>query len=211
MRPERFDAVLVSETSGTLPLRSRQTPPPASHMIKFGLLALLASAVLLPQLGLAAYGAFNADLRQQILDHPMIAIQFVAVLGFWLVLFGLPMHKMICRLLSRRSVEITSTSVAVDDLGVFGNQAWNAPLTEFSGIAHHVRSSLGGTRHELVLIHPDSRKSVLLLRSEHISDTDVERFSALLRVPHIPAAELYRLGKGRGIGPRVAVSEPLAA
>jgi hypothetical protein len=211
MRPDRFDHVDIAGSFGALPIRSTQSSPSLSNSIHLALLSLLAASVVVPQLGLAAYGLADPVVRQQVLERPLVAFEIAVALAFWLALFGWPMSRLFTKTTSRRAVEITASSVAVDERRAFGRQTWRAPLAEYSGIAHHIRSSLTSQRHELVLVHPNSRKSVVLLVDEHITQADASRFCALLKLPQIPAGELYRLRRPAELNSLPGKYQPMAA
>ena len=66
------------------------------------------------------------------------------------------------------------------------------PLASFAGVAHHVRASLSGTRHELILVHPDREKSVLLSLAAKVAQAEVDRVAALLGHKEISPGVLYR-------------------
>ncbi len=194
MRPESFECVTMTNGSASLPLRSVQGPVKATSLAALIFLSVVAACVIVPLLALAGYALQSAEIRQAILSQPIVSFQLLAAILLWLFLFAWPLKSLFSRLTWRRAVEITSESVAVRDTRSFGDSNWTAPLSSYKGIAHHTRSSLSGTRQELVLVHPDARRSVLLLTAEHISGSDISRITRLLALPQIAAAELYRLG-----------------
>lgn len=196
MRPTRFDCVKVANI-GELPLRSTQSSPKLHNSMSLILLLILAAGVVVPQISLAIHGLSDPLVRPRIIEQPIVAFEFAVALAFWLTLFGWPLWSLVRRLLAHRAVEISTSIVAVADRGAFGQKVWKVPLTEYLGIAHHTRSSLAGTRHELILAHCDRRKSIMLQVDDHISQNDAEHFCRLLKLPQIPARELYRLGSGK--------------
>jgi hypothetical protein len=197
MRPEMFQRVEAFGATDGLPFRTSQDAATTPNLMHLILLSLLAAVVVLPQIGLAGYALSSPELRGAILAQPMVSLQLAIALVFWIGLFAWPLHALYARLTWRRTVEITAETVAVSDLLAFGGSTWTAPLASFKGVAHHIRSSLSGNRHELVLIHPDPKRSVLLMVADHFSDADVARMTHLLRLPQVAANELYRLGKAR--------------
>lgn len=193
MRPRLFECVELKSTADTMPIQSSQTAPRAANAVHLSLMTLLAGLIVLPQVAFAGYAISSPQLRSVIAGQPLIALQLVVALVVWIALFALPLSGLFARLTWRRNVEITAEQVAVSDDGAFGTSHWTAPLASYKGVAHHIRSSLSGNRHELILVHPDQRHSVLLLVAEHMSDADVARMANLLRMPQIPAGELYRV------------------
>jgi hypothetical protein len=83
--------------------------------------------------------------------------------------------------------------------------ACSAPLASYSGVTHRVRASLAGSRHELILVHHEREKSILLSVAPRTSQADVERVAALLGQRQIPPSERYRFN---GLWPRM-VTQPL--
>jgi hypothetical protein len=191
MRPEAFEYVEVTSGSGALPLRSLQGAPRAPSLMHLTLLTALAAAVVAPQIGLAGYALSSPDFRQSILGQPLVAFQLAVALAFWITIFALPLRGLADRLTCRRAVEITSSTVTVTDTRAFTGKSWSAPLASYRGIAHNTRSSLSGTRQELVLVHDDRKLSVLLMAAETISDADIARLTRLLNLPQIPVRSLY--------------------
>ena len=195
MRPEAFEDVQTTSERDALPLRSVQQSAVGSGLLNLTLLTCLAAAVVLPQIGFAAYALNSPEIRQAIFVRPLVAFQLTLALLFWIGLFAWPLKGLFNRLAWRRLIEITPETVSVTDERTFGSGAWTAPLGTYKGIAHHVRASLSGNRHELILVHPEAECSVLLLTAEHISEIDISRMTRMLGVPQVSATELYmRLG-----------------
>jgi hypothetical protein len=193
MRPEAFERVDLSSGPYALPLRSSQgAAKRSSNIVHIGLLSCLAALVVVPQLALAAHALAIPDIRALILDRPLMAFELATAVSFWIAMFAWPLRRLYHRLTWRRDVEITGLNVAVRDERAFSGKVWSAPLASYKGIAHNVRTSLSTTRHELVLVHPEPDRSVLLLIAEHISESDIARMSQLLGLPHVSAKELYR-------------------
>lgn len=195
MRPKMFECVELRSAADALPLRSSQCAARTANALHFSLMSMLAGAIVLPQIAIAAYVILSPELRSVIANQPMIALQLAVALTFWIALFAWPLSALFARLTWRRTVEITPDNVAVVDDLAFGKSNWTAPLTSYKGVAHHIRSSLSGNRHELVLVHSEPRHSVLLLVADHLTDADVARMAALLRLPQVQASELYRVRK----------------
>lgn len=211
MRSQVFEFVDVSSGSEGFPLRSSQGAARASSLLHLALVSALAAVVVVPQFGLAGYALSSPDIRQSIFGSPLVAFQLVVAMLFWVGLFAWPLRGLFARLTWRRSVEITRETVAVSDTRPLGDSQWTAPLSAYTGVAHHIRSSLSGTRHELVLVHPDPRRSVLLMTAEHVSDADVARMTRLLGLPQVAATELYRLTKRKSPLPSPRAWRPQAA
>lgn len=205
MRPQSFERVEIAGPADEFPLQSRQSAARAPNAFHLSLMTLLAGGIVLPQVAVAGFALGSPELRHIIAEQPAIALQLALALVFWIALFAWPLRALFARLTSHRDVEITPETVAVNDGMAFGSSAWSAPLASYKGVAHHIRSSLSGNRHELVLVHPDPRRSVLLMISDHISEADVARMTTLLRLPQVPASELYGPRALRSAGHRADV------
>jgi hypothetical protein len=211
MRPEAFERIDVAAGGENLPLRSVHCAARASSLMHLISLSCLAAAVVGPQLWLAGYAVLSDDIRPVILGRPLIAFQLAVAILFWVGLFAWPLRRLYTRLMHSRSVEITSDSVSVAESRSFASTTWTAPLQSYTGIAHHIRSSLAGTRHELVLVHPDAARSVLLMTAAHLSDGDISRMTRLLNLPQIAAGALYRPRQRQGFDAKRMVWQALPA
>jgi hypothetical protein len=143
---------------------------------------------------------FSPSARAIIALHPVQTLEVLFAVAFLIFLVGLPVKRLIDRLASTRTVNIGSGTVTVTEGGYFHDWTWSAPLASYTGVAHHVRASLSGARHELILVHPVWEKSILLSVAPRTSQSEVERVADLLGHKQIPPAELYRF---KGLWPRI--------
>lgn len=213
MRPEAFDTVESVLYSDHTLLKSRQRSKRVSSILRFTALSALAAAVVGPQLVLAIHAMANDEVRAQIMAQPLVAVELTLAFAFWIGLFGWPLKRLLDRVNGQRDVEITPENVAVRDDRVLGLEQWTAPLADYTGITHRIRSSLSGTRHELILVHPDPERSVLLMVAEHILDRDIHQFAHLLGRPILAAPTGVKAGTGATAEPQNAPSQkagPLA-
>ena len=204
MRPEAFDSVRISEPCGRARLCLRQHSHLSASVLRLGALCGIALTVLLPQLAILAAALSNADARAAAALHPFssLAIALALVLSAAACLW--PLARQIERFNARRAVLIGNKMVRGADLQLGRLTRWSAPLAAYTGLAHRVRTSLSGARHELMLVHADSARSVLLLTGEHISDSDIARHACLLGLPQIQAAP----GFTTGLAPRPLAENP---
>ncbi len=126
-------------------------------------------------------------------ERPLLVAELIVGFVFWLFLLGLPLKRLVGRLATHRIIEIDGRTVSVTDHGNLRTSTWDAPLASYAGLTHHVRASLSGTRHELILVHRNRKKSILLRLADHISQSEVDRLATLLGCEEIPARELYRI------------------
>jgi hypothetical protein len=185
-----------------LPFRLKET---CSHRAAVAKLVLAVPAVLavgFASLMLILYALFAPAARAAVAQHPVLGLEILAAIAFWAYLLGLPLKRLFDRLAVSRSIAIDEATVTVTEGGHFRSWTWQAPLASFAGLAHHVRASLSGTRHELILVHPDREKSVLLSLADKMSQSEVDRVAALLGHEEIPPSALYRF---RAHWPRIVL------
>mgnify|MGYP000921825390 CR=1 FL=1 len=183
-----LEIVGVNHKFDALPLHLTQRFSRTSAVAR---LTLLVPAILLVMVPVS-FLWLSADVLARLSERPldaMIASGGVILFG---ALFGLPLSRAIKALVSRRTVRIEAGLVTVEDRGLLGLSTWTLPLTSFRGVAHVIRTSLSGARHELVLVHPLPSRRVLLCASDKLSDTDLDQASRLLSLPLVPANDLYR-------------------
>lgn len=192
MPPHIFEDVVCDGGSAGAPLRSVQTASRAANALHLAVLTILAAAIVIPQLGLAGYALLTPAVREQVLAKPLVSLQLVIALVFWVGIFVWPLKNLIMRLSSRCTVEIYDGLVTVTERGPFGSLTrWTLPLSAYKGIARHVRSSLSGIRHELILVHPDPRRSVFLMATPATSCADIDRLARSLDLAEVPVRDLY--------------------
>jgi hypothetical protein len=171
------------------------------------MLALAAAALCMVVVPVALLLAFAArDVWHAARSQPVAVAALAAGLLIWAALFLVPARRVIQGGWNRRRVRITSERVSVSDAGLFGSRSWAAPLSEFLGLAHHVRASLSGVRHELILVHRIGGRSVLLHAADSISQPTIDRAAALLRLPQISPRELYHVTRRNSAVPAIDAS-----
>jgi hypothetical protein len=155
---------------------------PAALAIAFGAAMLMVQAAIVP------------EARAVLSQHPTLGIELLLAVAFFAWLLGMPLRRLFVRLTHTREVEINAAAVTVTEHGRFRSRTWSQPLGSYTGLAHHVRASLSGTRHELILVHPQREKSVLLSLAAKMAQTEVDRVATLISHKEIPASALYRFG-----------------
>jgi len=204
MRVAIYDRVEPS-TPASLPLRLTQACSQRSASV-FLALALPATIAVTAAILFVAFEAVAAPAAHSLLrQRPAIAIELLVAVSFLFYVLVLPTRRQIYRLAARREIYIAQGIVTVAEFGHFRSWTWSEPLASYRGVAHHVRASLSGTRHEIILVHAQRQKSVLLCVAPKTSQADVENIATLLGHREIPSSELYRF---KGLWPRVA-TEPL--
>jgi hypothetical protein len=165
----------------------------ASRATPIILMLLLVPAMAMVMLPLGLVLAFAShDLWEAMAHKPLPATILGAGLIAWLGLLLAAAKRLLSHYGNRRRVHIDADRVTVAEKALFGSRQWSAPLGDFSGIAHHVRTTLSGVRHELILVHPSRDRSVLLLAALAIGQSTIDQATHLFRLPQIPAHPLHR-------------------
>jgi hypothetical protein len=184
-----LDIVACDPPFDRLPLTIEQKSSRISALIMLMLLVPALLVVLVPTGLLVAYASSSLGVAA---DHPGAAAQVLVGIGLWTVLFVLPAKRIVQRFGTVRRIQVDTGAVTVGERGLFGSRRWSAPLSEYIGITRHLRSTLSGLRHELILVHREPRKSVLLHSGDLTSPPTIEQTTRLLGLPEIQAHELYR-------------------
>ena len=192
MRIAQFKTVSSSNPFESFPVRISQSTPLAGSIGSLAVLLPTAAALLVPFVLLAEHLITEADARALLMERPTTGLQIGLALGLWAFLFIVPAHRLLTRTFARRSVAIDNASIAVEETGLAGQNRWQEPLAAYLGLAHHVRASVSGTRHELIMVHPNPDRSVLIETADRITEAEVARVAAFLTLPVVGAGELYR-------------------
>lgn len=182
MRIADFEIAATDPAEITLPLVIEQTVSVLPSTLALLATAPLAALLLVP--GIAILGAGGLGLAGG-------ALAVVLMLAS-LVLIAWPARRIAERLGRRRSIRLDRGVVRVDDAHTWSGETWQAPIASYLGLAHHIRSNLSGARHELILVHPDPRRSVLLATAERFTRADVDGACRTLGVLEVPPSLLYR-------------------
>jgi hypothetical protein len=198
MQRQSYEFVEVSDQNYQLPLKLEQRNPRLSRLPGLALMSALAAAVIGPQIALALTAIASPEIRAILENQPSVAIELALAFVFWTALVCLPLRSMLAAILCRRQVSIADGMIEVVDIAPFSRKTWRAPLASFDGIAHHVRSSLSGVRHEAILVHPDTRRNVILMVAAQIGDPELRELGQVLGLPRVSATRIYRFGGPSG-------------
>jgi hypothetical protein len=191
MRPSTFDRFEPAQPLTALPARFVQTSSLLRALATAGLVVPIFAALVLPFGLVAARAAGEPETLAVVAERPEAALQLALALFLGLALVAYPLRRVLRMLGRRRTIEIDATTVTVRDISRFGTRAWSRPLASYQGIAHHVRATLSGTRHEVVLVHPDPRRDVLIEIAERIPQSRIDALATLLGRPELPSRVLY--------------------
>lgn len=204
MRVAIFDRVEPPMPT-TLPIRLDQDCAQRSTAFYLFLVVPAAAIVITAAASVLAQALTLPGARALLQQRPALAFEIFAAAGFLLFLLTVPARRLLARLTATRTVDIADGHVTVTDATCFNRWTWSAPLASYLGVAHHVRASLSASRHELILVHPEREKSILLCVAPKTTQGEVDRVASLLGQRQVPPSELYRF---KGLWPRM-VTQPL--
>lgn len=158
-------------------------------------LLLLVPAIILvlaPFLLLTAEAIAEPATRERLSSAPLNALGAAVGVAIWVFMFGNPAWKALRRLNWHRRIDITASEALIEDRHLLGRRIWSEPLANYRGLSHHVRTTLSGTRHEVILVHPNASASLLVAMADTIGAERVEQLAARLGVPVLASGMLFR-------------------
>jgi hypothetical protein len=210
MRLDSIDQSFPALIPTSFPIRLAQTPSRLGSVLKLMILLPASIALLAPFVLVGAHLINNPATRAVLSEQPQTGVMLMIGLAFWVVLLGWPLHRLVGSVARLRTVSIFNGSVQVADSDVFGEDKWREPVAAFAGLAHNVRTTLSGVRHELVLVHGDREKSVMLAMAPRFAQSDIDALCRLLTVGEVSPKLLYGFkgDQSRAVAPLSQV-EPL--
>ncbi len=210
MRPSDVDCMTPAHPDfASAGITIDQRPAHRAAAARLAVFIPVAGLLLFPFYLLASAAFADQGLRDFAAGRPMATAQVVLGLTLWLLLLGLPIARLTNSLARRRTVRIANGQVQVADHVRGQTRTWTAPITDFEGIAHYLRASLSGVRHELILVHPDRERSLLLAVSDRLTQSHVDQACGSLGVREVPA-KVYRRAP-RSVADRHHTESPAAA
>jgi hypothetical protein len=183
MQQQSPEHVEISSEAYRLPITLRQSEPKLARLPGLLLMSTLAALIVVPQIGLAVYALASAELRAALAAHPIAAVELAAAFTFWAGLVCWPLRNIIIAMASDRIIDIRDGEVMVVDRTPFSTHGWRMPLTTYSGVTVHLRTSLSSVLREVVLVHPDPRRSVILATAEQIGKPEILELCRILGLP----------------------------
>ncbi|MBA2124814.1 hypothetical protein DLM45_01060 [Hyphomicrobium methylovorum] len=174
MQQLSYEFVDLSSGETSLPISLKQAKAGRSQLPGLIVMLTLAALIVLPQVALGLYAVVSPDIRATLAEQPLIAVELAVAFAFWAGLVCWPLRNIVMALLSKRSIEIGDGEVRVIDKTPFSIKAWRTPLATYEGISLNLRSSLSGVRSEAMLVHPDRRRSVILMSAPTIGEGELD-------------------------------------
>jgi hypothetical protein len=150
-------------------------------------LALFAGMFLITTQAISEPEAINLALAQ-----PMATLQIVAGLLLLSALLLVPVRRLVADIGRGGVVEIDGNVVRVAEKGLFSSRRFHEPLGAYRGIFHRMRTTVSGIRHELVLVHPDVRRDVVIALDRMEPAVAPASMIARLGLPEITVEEMAR-------------------
>jgi hypothetical protein len=185
-----IDRIAPAEPFRSLPLKLEQYSSRLPARVLLLLIATVVAVLIVPFGLVAAFAASQPETLGVIAARPMPAVQLTLGLVLGALMVALLVRRLTLRLGRGRTVTIAEGVVTVYERGP-SDSRWSASLAAFAGMAHHLRASLSGTRHEVILVHPEPAHRVLLEIGTCIEQTRIDELSRLLGLPELPARALY--------------------
>ncbi|MBY0226980.1 MAG: hypothetical protein K2Q28_14345 [Hyphomicrobium sp.] len=186
MRIAAIDSMTPSMPDFTVArVRIDQFPARRATGVLLAVLLALAAVLLSPFYLVATAALADQELRDAAATRPLAIVQICMGLAVWLLLLGFPIYRLLDTLTRSRVVEIASGRVSVADRSFGRSSVWSAPVADFLGLAPYLRASLSGVRHELILVHPDRERSVLVAMAPRLMQLDVDHVAAALGLKEV--------------------------
>ncbi len=125
--------------------------------------------------------------------QPMVTLQVVAGLLLLATLILVPARRLVARAIHAGEIEIDDRLVRVSEHGYLARRSFAEPLEAYRGIAHRIRTTLSGVEHELVLVHPDARRDVVIALDGARADMTPANLMARIGLPEIAAGDIRRV------------------
>lgn len=140
----------------------------------------------------AAKAAGEPGALAMIADRPLTMLNLALGFALAIALVAYPIRTLLDRIGRHRTVVLGPGRVIVTDRALTGERSWSEPLSAFRGVAHHIRASLSAPRHEIVLVHADPARSILLHFAPKVQQAELEDVARTLGLPIVPARAIYR-------------------
>jgi hypothetical protein len=180
-----------------LPWSAVQTPSRSTVFLTLGVAIPAALVAIGPLALLVAHLATDRAAFALVTERPGSAAIAFFCLFVWLLVFGWPMAQVLATIGSCRHITLANGTVIVRDKKLLARTAWSQPIASYTGLAHRVTTSLSGTRHELILIHPNAGRSILLATAPKIGQIEIDGVAQLLGCREIAAPTPYVFNRGR--------------
>ncbi len=191
MRIASIDRVDCLAAPEQLPLEVRQSSKFLRSGLLIGLSLAAIGALLTPVVLIAADTVQHPDAILQMAGRPVSTLLLTAGLAIGLALMMFPLRSGLSGFGRRRNLVVGAELVEIEDKGLTGTRRWRVPIDDYCGVTHHIRATLSGARHEIILVHSDRAGDLLLALDDRAPQQGAEHYARLLGLPVLPAKTYY--------------------
>ncbi len=206
-----FENSQPAEPMTILPWRASQTPSRSTMFLTLGVAIPAAFVAIGPLALFIAHLATDPSALALVMHRPQSSLVVLLGLTAWLLVFGWPMARVLATIGSSRHITLADGTVTVHDRQFLHQTTWTQPVLAYSGVAHRVTTSLSGTRHELILVHPIVARTILLATAPKIGQTEIDNVAHMLGCREIAAPASYRFARGREQDLRIDIGSGVLA
>ena len=185
-----FKLVSPAPAFDCLPIRIEQAAS-ASAFSRMVLLLPAVAAMTALLAGVAIAAAGEPGMLDAMAQRPLASMQIGAGLVLWAALFVVPASRAIATLWRERVVTIDGGMVEINDRRLTGVRHRRVPISDYRGVAHHIRASLSGLTHEVVLVHEQPALTVTIASAERVTQAQLDAIKSLLQLPEISPRAIY--------------------
>jgi hypothetical protein len=126
------------------------------------------------------------------LAKPLATLQIIAGVMLLSMLLLVPVRRLVAGIGRGGIVEIDGNMVRVAEKGPFSSRKFREPLDAYRGIVHRIRTTVSGIHHELILVHPDQRRDVVIALDRLEPAVSPASMMARIGLPEIAASDISR-------------------
>ena len=153
-----------------------------SRRLRALMLVGAATLLLLPFLALSTLDGFQAHVALLAAEHPLSAVQLLALVALAVAAFVFGAVHLVRRGLLKRTIQIEDGRVRVVDVCGGRVVCWEEPVERYVGIRHAVFTTSEGPLHQLSLEHAEPWRSLVIASQRFIGPDAI-----------LEAAERYQL------------------
>jgi hypothetical protein len=127
------------------------------------------------------------------LAHPMVTLQIVVGLLLLSALVLVPVRRLFARVGRASLIEIDDNVVHVRESGLLRTRVFSEPLDSYLGVSPRIRTTLSGIRHELVLVHADAGRDVVIVLDGSEQAGMLARVTQHLELPEIAVGDIRQV------------------
>lgn len=149
------------------------------------------AGLLFPVTLIAADAVSGGQVIHTLGEHLGSTLLLAVGIALGVVMMIFPLRAGLARLGGATTVKMADGMVSVERSGLFGAERWSEPLSNFCGVTHHIRATLSGARHEIILVHPQPGKDILLHLANRHPQEGADYYAGLLGLAEMQPKELY--------------------